>query len=414
MRYQGINLENVKLKNQSAVLRILNDRGAMSRKDIAEAMGLTAASVTMICTELLEAGMILELGEAEGERKAGRKKILIDLNRQYKKVLCIGIEADETYLSLTDLKGEVLASDRMPTDRDADPEKFLKLAASVCKKLMKDKKVKEKDLLGAGVTMPGKVDREAGISYNTYSIWNREVPVKQIMEKELQTRVVVENNLKAYAESEILLGYGRTHDDFLLVKWGPGVGSAMILDQKVYQGASGLAGEIGHMPVKGSNRPCNCGRKGCLETEISTHSLMRDLRDTLGPAEDETGTRIKKKKQQSGEADTLKEWIAAGNRMTYRNTAEWAALPDPVVQKVMEEKIDLMCRCIRNAVSILDPDRIIVSGYLFEVPGLFEKIRGQYGRYDPDKDGEFILQSDLPQRDNHTEALAVVLEEFFF
>ncbi len=137
MRYQGINLENVKRKNQSAVLRILNDRGAMSRKDIATVMGLTAASVTMICTELLEAGMIVELGEAEGEKKAGRKKILIDINRGYKKIVCIGIEADETYLSVTDLGGTVLAEANMPTDRDADPDKFLKQAAGECRKMMK-------------------------------------------------------------------------------------------------------------------------------------------------------------------------------------------------------------------------------------------------------------------------------------
>ena len=88
MRYQGINLENVKRKNQSAVLRILNDRGTMSRKDIATVMGLTAASVTMICTELLDAGMIVELGEAEGEKKAGRKKILIDINYDFKTLGC--------------------------------------------------------------------------------------------------------------------------------------------------------------------------------------------------------------------------------------------------------------------------------------------------------------------------------------
>ena len=392
MRYQGINLENVKRKNQSAVLRILNDRGAMSRKDIATVMGLTAASVTMICTELLEAGMIVELGEAEGEKKAGRKKILIDINRGYKKIVCIGIEADETYLSVTDLGGTVLAEANMPTDRDVDPDKFLKQAAGECRKMMKSLKLSEGDILGCGVTLPGKVDRAAGISYNTYSIWNREVPVRQIVEKELGVPVVTENNLKAYAESEILLGYGRTHDDFMLVKWGPGVGSAMILDQKVYQGASGLAGEIGHMPVEGSKRPCNCGRKGCLETEISTHSLMRDLRETK----------------------PVQEWTEAGHRMTYRNSAEWGILPDAEVQKVMNEKIDLLCHSIRNAVSILDPDRIIVSGYLFEVPGLFERIQKLYREYDPDKGTDYILQSALPQREDHTEALSAVLEEFFF
>ena len=400
MRYQGINLENVKLKNQSAVLRILNDRGAMSRKDIATAMGLTAASVTMICTELLDAGMLLEIGEAmEEEKKAGRKKILIDINRQYKKVLCIGIEADETYLSLTDLRGTVLASGRMLTDRNSEPEAFLKQILVACQKLLSENKCDPvKDLLGAGVTLPGIVDRERGVSCNTYSIWNREVPVKEILEKELGIPVVTENNLKAYAESEILFGNGRQKDDLFLMKWGPGVGSALISGQKVYQGAAGMAGEIGHMPVDGAGRKCNCGRTGCLETEVSTHALIRDLEDAL----------------QKKDMPVLKAWVESGNKMTYRNTAEWAALSDPTLMEIMDKKIDLLCRCIRNAVSIVDPDRIVVTGYMFEVPGLLERVRKTYALYDPAKGEDFIEQSALPERKNHTEALSSVLEEYFF
>ena len=61
MKYQGINLGNVKISNRSSILRLLNNNGAMSRKDISEAVGLTAASVTLITTELLEEGVIVEL-----------------------------------------------------------------------------------------------------------------------------------------------------------------------------------------------------------------------------------------------------------------------------------------------------------------------------------------------------------------
>ena len=111
-----MNLENVKFNNQSAVLRLLSDRGAMSRKDIAEEVGLTAASVTSICTELLEKNIITELGEVTEEKRAGRKKILVDLNSHYKNVLCIAIETDETYISVTDMKGNIIASQKMKTD----------------------------------------------------------------------------------------------------------------------------------------------------------------------------------------------------------------------------------------------------------------------------------------------------------
>ena len=167
MKYQGINLENVKLSNRSSILLLLNNNGAMSRKDIAETVGLTAASVTLICSELLEQGLIVELGEANEEKRAGRKKILVDINPSFRSVLCIAIESDVTYIAVTDMKGKVLCNTSMNTDREIPPETFLKNVTDECQKLFwKNGIVKEK-VLGAAVTIPGSVDRVKGISLNS-------------------------------------------------------------------------------------------------------------------------------------------------------------------------------------------------------------------------------------------------------
>ena len=89
MGYTGINLENVKMSNRSAILKLLNDHGAMSRKNIALELGLTPATVTLICTELIAAGLLCEKGEVEEKKRAGRKKVLIDINYQYRNVLSV-------------------------------------------------------------------------------------------------------------------------------------------------------------------------------------------------------------------------------------------------------------------------------------------------------------------------------------
>lgn len=80
----GINLENVRVRNKSAILSLLNSQDAMSRKDIAKVVGLTPAAVTLLCTEMMEEGMILEKGELQEEKRAGRKKVLVDINDAYK------------------------------------------------------------------------------------------------------------------------------------------------------------------------------------------------------------------------------------------------------------------------------------------------------------------------------------------
>ena len=202
MTFRGINLENVKNNNRSAILQLLNNNGAMSRKDIAGRTGLTAASVTLICTELLDEGIIVELGEAVEEKRAGRKKILVDLNPSYKSILCIGIESDETFISVTDCKGNVLNSEILITDKKAGPEDFLEKIAMESARLLWDKGITKNDVLGAAVSVPGEVDREHGVSINTFSIWNTPVRIADILTKKLGIPIVVENNLKTSAESE--------------------------------------------------------------------------------------------------------------------------------------------------------------------------------------------------------------------
>ena len=91
MRYTGLNAKDIKNFNRSALLNLLNDRGAVSRKDISEELGITAATVTLICSDMLSSGILCEKGEAEHQRRAGRRKILVDINYQYKFVLCINI-----------------------------------------------------------------------------------------------------------------------------------------------------------------------------------------------------------------------------------------------------------------------------------------------------------------------------------
>ncbi len=400
MRYQGINLENVKLSNRSSILRLLNNNGAMSRKDIAEAVGLTAASVTLICTELLEEGVIVELGEAEEQKRAGRKKILVDINHDYRSALCIAIESDETYISVTDLKGKVFCNFSMPTDKSMEPEVFLKSIADQCRKLLWENDILKDRIIGVAVTIPGRVDSEKGTSLNTYNIWTREVPVRDILAKELGFTVLVENNLKAYAQSEILFGRGREEENIFLLKWGPGVGSAIIINHQIYQGSSGGAAEIGHMTSGKDGKLCNCGCRGCLETQVSTHAIIADVMSAY--------------ENDKKSMPILNDWLLSGGKMTYRNTAEWGSLEDDSLKKIWQEKLDIIAHNVRNVMSIMDPDRVIVIGYMFDIPGVFDTFKEIYKEYDSSVASDFFVKSELSERFYHTEGLAVVLQELFF
>ena len=395
MKYQGINLGNVKLSNRSSILRLLNNHGAMSRKDISEAVGLTAASVTLITTELLEEGVIIELGEAEEEKRAGRKKILVDINHAYKNVLCIAIEADETYITVTDLGGNVKCAFSKATNKSISAEEFLVNISSECKRILWENNILKDAILGVAVTVPGKVNRTQGISLNTYNIWTDEVKIADILSKELGFKVIVENNLKAYAQSEIYFGRGKEENDLFLLKWGPGVGSAIIVDQQIYQGANGMAAEIGHMSA-GGDRLCNCGRRGCLETYISTHAIINDImaiKDTM-PA--------------------LEQWLSDGNEITTQNVKDWLVIDDLNLKSLINKKVEILARSTRNAISMIDPARVVLTGYIFDIPGMYESFLEAYKSYDDKVEPDFFMKSELSEGINHTEGLAVILEELFF
>ncbi|MCR4588085.1 MAG: ROK family transcriptional regulator [Lachnospiraceae bacterium] len=351
----------------------------MSRKDIAKTVGLTAASVTQICSELMEEGVIVELGEAAEEKRAGRKKILVDINPEYRNVLCIAVESDTTYIAVTDMKGRVLCNDTLATDKNADPGRFFKKVTDVCLRLFKRHHIPGDKVLGAAVTLPGNVDRKKGVSLNTYSIWTEEIPVADLLQKELKLKVVVENNLKAYAQSEIYFGLGRTVNDLFLLKWGPGVGASIIIDGKIYQGSHKMAGEIGHITAVQDGRSCNCGRKGCLETYVSTRALEEDVKTAL---EKENGTKDPAKK-------------------------------DAIIRSVIDRKIDMLAYHLKNSITVLDPRNVVLIGYMFEKQDYMERFIAAYRKYDPLVGDDFFVKSDLAVNNDHTEGLAVFFNETF-
>ncbi len=86
----------------------------------------------------------------------------------------------------------------------------------------------------------------------------------------------------------------------------------------------------------------------------------------------------------------------------------------PGLRQVWRDKLDLMAHAVRNAVSLLDPERVILMGYLFDVPGAFEEFRKAYEEYDPSVREDFFVKSELARSRYHTEGLAVLLEEYLF
>lgn len=403
----GINLENVKIRNKSVVLKALNSKGAMSRKDIAKEVGLTPAAVTLLCTEMMEEGILLEKGEVQEEKRAGRKKILVDIQYDCKYVIAVSIETVKTYITLCDLKGRISTGKIIRTDLTIAPEDFLETIDKECKALLWENEKQHKDILGMGICIPGIVDRKNGISIHAYGIWNRKVEIKKIMESYMQCPVIVENNVKAFAEGELLYGIGKIGDNLLFVKWGPGVGASVIIQNQLYEGKEHKAAEIGHYIIEPEGKLCRCGRRGCLETKVSTKAIVERIRAVY--SREKTPKLYEKT---GGDIEVLtEEYFTAWAENKNRAELE---VSDPAVMQILDRSIERMARAIVNVITVLAPDYTILFGVMLENDIIREIFLQYCEKYNPTYGREYIHKSKLTNKVYYIGATAIVTRELFF
>ena len=396
MIYSGMNLVNLRTMNRSKFLKLLNDRGPMPRKDISAELGLTPAAVTQICSELLEEGVLEEGGALEEEARVGRKKILIGLNYRYAYILGVCIESEDTTVFIGNLRGECLRRRVLKTDSGTEPENFLRQVADTLRQLQRDAGMNDRQFLGIGVSVPGPVARQAGISEHAYRIWNEPVKIADFFRKQTDLPVIVENNVKAFAEAELIFGAGKEVSNILLVKWGPGVESAIVISKRVYDNQKGDTSELGHVHISGKNKLCRCGRRGCLETEVSTHAVAEKVRDSCT------------------ESRMPMVWNfchGAPERLQARNIRTWADIPDSGLRKVLDKVIEKMADVTLNAERLLAPDRVICFGDLFRLSYFKQKFPEFYRKLDITYEEGSLEYSRLSSRTDYIGPLALVFNE---
>ena len=343
MNVNGINMSDVKNKNIAGILRLLCREGSLSRKDIADALGLTPAAVTIICSQLLERGMIKESGRGEGPSgRAGRHKIMLTpcFDKYY--AVAVNVETDVTYVSLVRLDGLALRVERLRTLPDADTA--LRQIVRTVNLVKQDAPDGSENLLGVGVGIVGAFNAETGETDGAFGLWRRGLPVERILSEATGLAVCCENNAKCFAVAELL--YGEHPENAFLIKWGSGIGSALISDGHVSRAAQ----EIGHYIVDPEASLCRCGRRGCLETYASSYALKSGLARLFTP---ET-TPLLYEALNGDLANLVGAMRTRGN-----------SILDEPAREIFSGCITQLAIAAVNTATVLDPEKIIVFGNLW-------------------------------------------------
>lgn len=189
----------------------------------------------------------------------------------------IGIDlgGTNTKLALVNDEGRIVARRLISTGEYPARETFIEAISDCVKGILRSKRLAPKAVRGIGIGTPGLVDSRKGIVYSLTNIpgWDR-VPLKRMLEKKTHLPVFVDNDVNLMALGELKFGAGRGAKNLVCLTLGTGVGGGIIIDGRLYRGATLAAGEIGHIPINEKGPRCKCGGRGCMERYVGNRYIV--------------------------------------------------------------------------------------------------------------------------------------------
>lgn len=257
--------------NRALVLQSLYRTSGLSRADVAREVGLTRVTISDLVSDLIDEGLVIELG-VRSDARPGKPATVLDINRSGFTIVGIDLSYDAMFRgALMDLDGTVLHREQVEA-RGLTGDAAVEAVRGILDRLVAEA---THPVLGIGVGSPGVVDAEGTILSAPNFGWS-DLPLQAILAAHTGLPVQVANDANVAALAERTFGDGQ--DDMMLIRVGRGLGSGLVVGGVPVQGARSAAGEIGHVVVgtDGGQR-CACGKDGCLETWLAIPRLEARL-----------------------------------------------------------------------------------------------------------------------------------------
>ncbi|WP_400262351.1 ROK family protein [Sphingobacterium sp. SG20118] len=292
---------------------------------------------------------LLEMDLIEGNDLAvstgGRRAIQFKLNNKLP-IYTLVIALDQYYTSIYifDLENNSV-SENVDLYNPLKNNKALEIIINATEEVIASSKIPEANFLGIGISMPGFVDTEKGIndSFNKQSKLHH---IKKHISEHFKIPTIIENDSTCIAFSEQKFGAAKNIKNSLVINLNWGVGLGMIVNDQIFKGSSGYAGEFSHIPLSDSNELCSCGKKGCLEVEASLTAAVKNVQAALNSGE-----------KSSLESEQHNNLLAQGDALL-----ESAINGDQLAVASLGKIGYMLGKGIATLIHILNPEAIIISG----------------------------------------------------
>lgn len=318
----------VRALNRNAIFNTLHREGPLSRVQLKERSGLSGAAVTGVVAELIRDGLVAE--REAGVSTGGRPPVLLSVNYQAR--FAVGIKLMERRLEavLTNLGGEVQY--HLPLDLpDHQPETVVRVVQEAVQTLLTSTGTRTEQLTGLGIGLPGVIDDQGVCLHSDYLGWEN-VPITELLERTLGVPVWADNDVNAFAAAERLFGHGKGVSNLVVVTVGRGIGAGIVANGQPVRGRNGGAGEFGHVVSEKGGRPCECGKRGCLEAYASENALLAQAQE-----------------------------VAPDLKLSSRDDL-YAHRHEPRLQALFAQAGERIGLQLANLVNLLNPELIVIGG----------------------------------------------------
>jgi predicted NBD/HSP70 family sugar kinase/biotin operon repressor len=371
--------------NRLRVIQALQILGVTSRADVARRTGLSRSTVSTIVAALQAEGVVVDR-DADGRAAAGGGRPPAPISLFPAAGLALGVDFGKRHLAvaLADLSHELLAEEWREMPEDYDATAGMGRAAELVELVLGATGADGERVLGVGMGLPGPVHRSGVVGSSAILPGWAGTQAAERMSDLIGLPVWLRNDADLGALAEATWGAGRGASAVVYLKLATGIGAGIVIDGRLFGGAGGTAGEIGHTSLDETGDICRCGSRGCLETYASGAAiaglLSRSLGETLGP-------------------DDVMQRAVDG---------------DPGCRRALADAGRHIGAAVADLCNLINPERIIVGGSM-AVAGdvLLDPLREAVGlRAIPSaaEDVEIVL-GDLGERAELLGAVALVLHE---
>jgi len=335
---------HVKLLNKHVVLDLIRfTPGGVSRVDLSRQLGLTRAAVTSIINDLVGEGIVRE---AESRYSGGRRPIVLEVTPDKGYVLGVDVGATHLYVCLSDFSASIIHEIEMDLDINDGPITCLSIVDNLVQQILVAKGLQLQDISAVGLGLPGPVVVEKG----TVSMppimpgWNN-FPIRETLNKKWNCPVLLNNDAELGALGEWAYGAGRGEKNLAYIKVGTGIGAGLIFESKIYHGATGAAGEIGHITINENGPRCSCGNLGCLEAFAGGRAIAGRAQEELSKG---------RRSQLVGLGDLYK--------ISAKDVIKAAKKGDLLSQQIITEAGSYLGVAIAGLVNLFNPSIVIIGG----------------------------------------------------